>query len=537
MAACLTSAGVVALLPSVAGAADYCVAPNTSCDGGNVATLEFALDLADQLPNADRIFLGAGTYTAPTVDGFAYYQQGSPVEIVGQGVGHTVVTAPAGGKRVLELEGGPGSSIHDLTIRLPQNAAGGAHALHTVNLARRIEVVAHPTQANPGMLGVELQSRGALEDSAVTLAASDSTGAELDSGGGVVRRTTLAATTALRSVYGGAIERSRLIGRFGVMHHGRPLEIDNSLVRFENTGITAYANADSAVHADGVTLVGAGIPGSKGVDATTSISPSEGVAVTLANSIIRGAAIALKGTATGVGEATFDASYMDYDPSTNVATGPSVHFGGAGVTNTGDARFVAPAEGDYRLQPGSPLVDAGDPSSAQGLDLDGHKLVADGNGDGTARRDLGAFELQPGPAGSGPVSGNQHGGGRSGDALAPDTQAPMIGDFRATPSTFAVARARTAASARVRRGTRFRFTVSEPSRVALRIQRVRAGRRPRTVARLDRTAVSGSNRVRFTGRVGRRVLRPGRYRAVLTATDGGGNRSPRRTARFRIVRG
>jgi hypothetical protein len=59
---------------------------------------------------------------------------------------------------------------------------------------------------------------------------------------------------------------------------------------------------------------------------------------------------------------------------------------------------VDPAAGDYRLLAGSPLIDTGDPATPQGLDLAGSPLVADGNGDGDARRDPGAFEFQPAPA-------------------------------------------------------------------------------------------------------------------------------------------
>jgi hypothetical protein len=42
--------------------------------------------------------------------------------------------------------------------------------------------------------------------------------------------------------------------------------------------------------------------------------------------------------------------------------------------------------------------------------------------------------------------------------------------------------------------------------------------------------------VKFSGRIGRKKLKPGRYRARLVAVDPDGNRSPGRTVKFRIVR-
>jgi hypothetical protein len=56
------------------------------------------------------------------------------------------------------------------------------------------------------------------------------------------------------------------------------------------------------------------------------------------------------------------------------------------------------------------------------------------------------------------------------------------------------------------------------------------------VGTLRRSGISGPNRIRFTGRIGRRALRPAPHRAVLTATDAAGNRSAPKVARFRIVR-
>jgi hypothetical protein len=48
--------------------------------------------------------------------------------------------------------------------------------------------------------------------------------------------------------------------------------------------------------------------------------------------------------------------------------------------------------------------------------------------------------------------------------------------------------------------------------------------------------LTGLNRVAYSGRVGKTKLRPGTYRAALTATDAAGNRSRARTVSFRVVK-
>jgi hypothetical protein len=53
---------------------------------------------------------------------------------------------------------------------------------------------------------------------------------------------------------------------------------------------------------------------------------------------------------------------------------------------------------------------------------------------------------------------------------------------------------------------------------------------------LTRVSHAGANKVAFSGRIGSKALRPGRYQATLTATDAVGNSSKPRTIRFSIVR-
>jgi hypothetical protein len=137
----------------------------------------------------------------------------------------------------------------------------------------------------------------------------------------------------------------------------------------------------------------------------------------------------------------------------------------------------------------------------------------------------------------------------------PLTRAPVLSGVSMTSRRFAVARAGTPVSARrVARGSAFRYVVSAPALVRIQITQVLAGRRagrrclaPRRGAKpnckrtivlgtLTRRAKAGANRTAFSGRIGRRPLRPGNYRATLTASAGG-QRSASRSVTFTIVRG
>ena len=84
----VVTVSLFAALPAVASATDYCVVPNAGCGGTNVDTFEKALELAKTEPDADRIFLGAWNYVAPTT---TYY---APVTTYYGGTvyGSTVVT-------------------------------------------------------------------------------------------------------------------------------------------------------------------------------------------------------------------------------------------------------------------------------------------------------------------------------------------------------------------------------------------------------------------------------------------------------------
>jgi hypothetical protein len=149
------------------------------------------------------------------------------------------------------------------------------------------------------------------------------------------------------------------------------------------------------------------------------------------------------------------------------------------------------------------------------------------------------------------------GGAPTGPASTPVDEPPVVSGLRVTNAAFALAAGRTALNARkhAKRGTAFVFRLSEDARTAITIARVLPGRRsgkrcvkPRkglkrrctrlaTVGVLRRAKTkAGANRVAFTGRLGRRALSVGRYRATVVATDPGGHTSAPRTVAFRVVR-
>jgi hypothetical protein len=87
---------------------------------------------------------------------------------------------------------------------------------------------------------------------------------------------------------------------------------------------------------------------------------------------------------------------------------------------------------------------------------------------------------------------------------------------------------------RVGRGTVIGFTLSEAATATLRIDRKRRGRY-RRAGSFKRKLLKGRARVRFSGRLGRRKLKPGVYRLTITPKDAAGNAGRPRRLFFRIL--
>jgi multidrug resistance efflux pump len=111
--------------------------------------------------------------------------------------------------------------------------------------------------------------------------------------------------------------------------------------------------------------------------------------------------------------------------------------------------------------------------------------------------------------------------------------------LKMSPRRFAVSRSRSAARGRRGRGptgSTITWLMNEKASVTLAVQRISRGRHV-AVMTLKRTGIRGENTVRFSGRVGRRTLRPGRYRVRITARTPDGRHVGPRTLTFTVVRG
>jgi hypothetical protein len=139
-----------------------------------------------------------------------------------------------------------------------------------------------------------------------------------------------------------------------------------------------------------------------------------------------------------------------------------------------------------------------------------------------------------------------------------DVTAPGL-TARLTNSVFAVnvsGPAEKPVRAAAKKGTTFVYRVTEPARVVFTIHQKSKGRRVRgkcrKPTRRNRSAKKctrfvkrgafaqngklGQNRKKFSGKIGRKRLRPGRYRATLVARDAAGNASKPKRLKFRVVR-
>ena len=573
----LVVAALAVVQPSSAHARNICIdqfplasAPVAGCSSGDEEwqDLQTGLDKAQTYAGLDSVIVEPGTHTS-SGGGFVYdsgMDLNNPVEIVGAGPSTRLARPSAG--TVLEIRGVTTSRIARLTlVPFPGTVATTSKGIR-VSFATIDDVTVDPDGATGYTTGIELGS-GTLRN--VTAALPQ--GTNLSNIGARVASPTADTTVEGGTFSGGTIgldlagpatvSGTRITGSLTGLRAARDVTIFNSQIRAapsngSQAAISLITNQDASLFTHHVTIVGSNASGSAGIRSV--VSGAAVASVYLRNSIVRNTAF------------TFDRQQTSAGPLTNIEATHSdfaTTFGGNGVgtysadaTNlNADPAFVDSAAGDYRLSAGSPVVDKGAPDTVFGepaTDLAGNPRIVDGNGDETARRDMGAFEFQPGPpvtGGPAPPGGGSPaslapGGGEPGGAPADGggSAAPAAitalalkpKRFRAATRGAAVttAAAVTGAGAPTP-GTVVSFTLSQAASTTFSLERKTTGRRSgrscvkatrrnrrakkctRWVAvgksAFAREAATGANSFRLTGRLGRRALAPGGYRLIASA--------------------
>jgi hypothetical protein len=400
------SAVVLLCAAAHAEGATFCVSDPACLTGGGTsqATLQAAFDAADANgPALDRVEIGATTLPAGgTADST------NPVQLVGEGRDQTFV---GGTGKIIKLDGA-GSSTSDLTITL--DSTSDTAGLESVGPATRVAVTATASSTTP--TGIQIGPGDSSDLDVDFPSSSFSVGINMAALAGdpdfsLKDASVNAAIGVWVSAGSGsaAIRRVDIEARFfGVLLDNGTFTLDNSFIALGGNSSDIRALSASPTYgpvdltARNLTLVGAG--SGTGIQANAACTvPGSGtgpVTASVSSSIIRGFNLDLqrrgRGDCNPSVPSNLSVSYSIFDPAKvdDFSTGALTQ--GAGNLNV-DPLFTNVLGGDFSLTPASPALDAGDPAGLVAeeslTDLAGNPRVADGNGDGTARRDMGAFEV------------------------------------------------------------------------------------------------------------------------------------------------
>ncbi|MEZ5060246.1 MAG: hypothetical protein R2700_01810 [Solirubrobacterales bacterium] len=416
------------------GSLPDCTAPNTFT--GATTSVQAALNAAATNAGPDKVSIGPGTFTSTANTALTYNPSaaGNNVEIAGQGPSTILSpTTTIGYTFLLAGTGATSNSMHDLTVTIaPGSGAGTAGILLTQNASADLHDISVAQAAPNGSSAAVILNQGSiLRNSAVSLprigtAGLSTYGVVSSSAAGtgvpVVRDSTVTADIGASAGQGVAglerllVERNRINASIGVTTaQGGEVAVRDTLIKLlPDTANPSYSsvglysdiflsgNTTATIDAKNVTIVGGSSPNDIGVWSIASSSGGPIVDASLSSSILADVETSLKRTGAQ-GVATLEAEYSDFDP----ATISSTNSGGSGILTQGPGNvnlapgFVDAAGGDFSLASSSPLIDIGDPAPLGGdesaTDLAGNPRILDGNGDGTARRDMGAFEFVPAP--------------------------------------------------------------------------------------------------------------------------------------------
>jgi len=411
--ALVAAAALIPLIPTApAYAADHVICVNdpvgATCDQ-SVATIQQAITAANANSVDDTILLAPGSYT----DG-PYLLNGSAhhVTLQGAGLGSTTISAPTNPANEQYLLVANTVSVQDLTVDLNSSSATFDAGIAVDNaVLHAVRVDGSNTQDKTGITGKSSTISAVAID--MTLAAAASNTGIYGIGANTVSDTTIVAADGF---FQAAPEETSTLSRLSIASsiegiHARSgtIQVDDTVVDLGTSAsgiaLGAYNLAaepfPQAITANHVTIVGGGANSTGALARASAATALQHASIQLTNSIVAGPATDLWAEAGNDGlqgaksTATVTTSYSDWSTlhqNIDNAFGTATVDSGAGHLDV-DPGFRNAASGDFRLNATSPVIDRGAPGTGTpSLDLVKGARVLDGNADGIAVRDMGAYE-------------------------------------------------------------------------------------------------------------------------------------------------
>ena len=392
----------VAVSAAAADAKVYCV-HDPGCPAGGIAedTLDNALTASDADVAKDTVRVGPGAFAAP------FMTPVNPVDIVGAGMDATEIdNNNGGGLQAGFVLSNAASTVADLGVRLTKGKQSGVILLPGA-AAKRVKVTA--SHSLPDESGFSAHAGSDLQSVVVDLGNAQSNVAIGDDGA-TVSDSTLTAGQGIWNGAAGTIAR-RVTVRATVPFYvvGGTLNVANARVvphpddpqssGFIGAEVENFGGQNGLLNAADLTIAGGG-HGTGVWVRSDSAAPGGAATANVQGAIIHGVDHSLDRHGQSITEPadiTIDHSAYDAGTISESNGGGAITDKGGNLTNGPDPKFVDPAAGDYRLRFDSPLLDKGPPTeplSGDDPDLAGRSRVRDSDGNGSAVRDIGAYEYQ-----------------------------------------------------------------------------------------------------------------------------------------------